>query len=157
MHRRLRRAPLFAAALACAALTACSAQTPQNQDPASAKVQGGTTAVKCGGVAGGGPVKAWLVDFDASSQRLFAFTTDGTFVDTRFDDQTALLIADLSLWPPDPIFPQCRDEAAVYDRVAGDGFSQGVRDAVGVFAQDFCSASLVIGADGTLASFQPVP
>jgi hypothetical protein len=139
-------------ALTMAILAGCSAASPG--EGTGSTTQAATVSPSC---THGGATTVTLVAFDASSLELQGVTSRGVWIVGRLTPDTVEAAANLRSFPPDPIFPQCTQDATTYNQSAGDGLSGALLGALGHLANDGCDASLVIGGDGTVTSFQPVP
>lgn len=159
MLRGIPSITAFVIGLSAAATGCSSASTSGSGEPASVAVQADSTGLACGGGHGGshGARTVSLYELDTSTMTLYGVTADGAAVAARLAPTTTTLVADLGSFPPDPIFPQCEQDAATYDDVIGGGLTRSVLSAIGALANDGCDASIAIASDGTLASFQPVP
>jgi hypothetical protein len=149
----LRGIQSIAALIVVSALAGCS--SGPGQDPARANVQAESTAVQCR--PGGGPRTVTLLSFDATSLELTGFADDGSYVDVLLTSATTAVAADLRLFPPDPIFPQCKDDATAWNRAVGDGLTRTVLADLGQLAFDDCNVSVSLALDGTVSTLQPVP
>lgn len=135
------------------ALVGCSAADGANS--ATSRVAQ-DTSIKCGsGNPGRGPMTVTLLDFDQSSLQLTALSDAGV-VTLQYTNGTVDLAADLSLYPPDPIYP-CTSQASTYNQAIGDGVTRPVLQTLAGLANFECNANITVAADGTIASFQPVP
>ncbi|HEY3818342.1 MAG TPA: hypothetical protein VGL81_14280 [Polyangiaceae bacterium] len=156
----LRGIPSITATLTClCTLAGCSAADPTE---ATATVQA-TTSVDptCSHGGQSAATTVTLVSFDAATLELEAVNARGSRVVARLTPATVETIANLRTFPPDPIFPQCTDDATTYDRDLGAGatgvLTRALLSDLGQLASDGCDASVVLAADGTVTSFQPVP
>jgi hypothetical protein len=151
----LRGIPSITATVAsvCALAGCSSASAPE---AARTTVQTSTVAPECSH-GGGGPTSVSLFSFDSRSLELQGITSRGSLVVARLTPATLVVAANLRAFPPDPIFPQCTDDAATYDQNVGDGLTRALLGDVGDLANDGCNASLTLAADGTVTAFQPVP
>jgi len=137
------------------ALAGCSvAATPED---AATTVEAATLAPQCSHGGQGGALTVTLISFDAQSLELQAVTSRGALVVGRFTPATLEVAANLRTFPPDPIFPACTDDATTYDQSAGEGLTRSLLADLGALAGDGCDASVLLAADGTVTSFQPVP
>jgi len=139
-------------ALTMAILAGCSAASPT--EGTGSTTQAATLNPSC---AHGGATTVALVSFDETSLELQGVTSRGAWVVGRLTPDTLETAANLRAFPPDPIFPQCTQDATSYNQSVGDGLTGALLGALDQLASDGCDASLVIGADGTVSSFQPVP
>ncbi len=136
------------------ALAGCSS-ADQGHEPASVGAQAESLAAQCH--HGGEPRTVSLLSFDPGSMELVGITSDGAYVDTWLTSSTTPVAANIRLFPPDPIFPQCRDDATAWNQALGDGLTSGVLGDLAQLAADGCDVSVVVAFDGTIASVQPVP
>jgi hypothetical protein len=148
----LRRIPCITAVIVALAAAGCSSG---DRDHAATTTQAQTAGPLCG--HGSGPMTVTLLSFDAQSLELDAFDSNGFLVTGWLTSDTRTIPADLGAFPPDPIFPQCGNDAAAYDRVVGDRLTDAVGSQVTQLATDGCNASVTVSRDGTVTSFQPVP
>ncbi|MGD0527362.1 MAG: hypothetical protein ABSE49_19630 [Polyangiaceae bacterium] len=139
-------------ALNVALLAGCSAASPA--EGTSTTSLAATLSPDC---THGGATTVALVSFDASSLEVEGVTSRGGWIVGRLTPDTVELAANTRAFPPDPIFPQCTQDATTYNQSIGDGLTEALLGDLGQLASDGCEASLVIGADGTVSSFQPVP
>jgi hypothetical protein len=153
----LRGIPSITATVAIVfALAGCS--SGDRSETTASATQADTVAPSCSrGGHGGGPLSVSLVHFDTTSYALEAIASNGSYVYTRLTPQTVEIAANLREFPPDPIYPQCGNDASTYDSVIGDGLTSGVLESLGQLAADGCDASLTLASDGTVASLQPTP
>jgi hypothetical protein len=134
-------------------LVACSAG--DGAQSATARVEQGTTA-QCGpGNPGGGAMTVTLLDFDRYSLQMTVLNEAGV-VRLQYTSDTVNLAADLSEYPPDPIFP-CTSQAQTYNGEIGIGATRAVLQTLASMADFSCDASITVSADGNITSFQPVP
>jgi hypothetical protein len=152
-----RVSSITATVAAIGALAGCSAAG--DRSPAAVTVQADTTSPQCshGGGHQPAPLAVTLVSFDTRSLSLFAVDASGTLVSTQVTQTTSEIPADLDLFPPDPIYPQCTNDASMYDDALGDGLTRGLLDSIAGLANDGCDATLTLAPDGTIASIQPTP
>jgi hypothetical protein len=138
--------------LTVAVLAGCSAASPD--EGTGSTTQAASLSPSC---THGGATTVTLVAFDESSLELQGVTSRGAWIVGRLTPDTVEASANLRSFPPDPIFPQCTQDATTYNQFAGNGLSGALLGAVGQLANDGCNASLVIGGDGAVTSFQPIP
>ena len=142
-------------AIVCA-LVACS--SGDGSETTASATQADTVAPSCSrGGHGGGPLSVTLVSFDTGSYELVALQSNGTYLYARLTPETVEVAANLREFPPDPIFPECGNDATTYNGVLGDGLTSSVVKSLGQLATDGCDASLTLASNGTVASFQPTP
>jgi hypothetical protein len=137
----------------------CSSGDPGRESPSSA-AQSVTASTPVGDPQchhGGGPRTISLWSFDPTTMELTGVTADGQYVDVFLTSATAPVAANLRLYPPDPIFPQCRNDATAWNQALGDGFTSTVAADLAQLAADGCNASIAVGFEGTVSSVQPVP
>jgi hypothetical protein len=135
----------------------CSSSGPG--DRAVSTTQAQSAAPECGHGPGdpGDPVTVSLLAFDSNTLELTGIDANGFVVWGWLTSATSTIPADLGAFPPDPIFPQCSNDAAAYDRVVGDGLTDAAVAQVAQLASDRCNASVTMTRNGTVISFQPVP
>jgi hypothetical protein len=134
-------------------------------DPGAEASRSTAQSVTAGGAAvagpqchhGGGPRTIQIWSFDATSMELTGITFDGQYVDVWITSATAPVLANVRLYPPDPIFPQCKNDATTWNGDIGDGLTSTVLADLAQLANDGCDASIAIGFDGSVTSVQPVP
>jgi hypothetical protein len=137
----------------CALAGCSSASAPE---AASTTIQAATLSPQCSH-GGAGPTTVTLIAFDAHTLELEAVNARGALVVGWLSPDTVEVAADLRAFPPDPIFPQCTDDASTYNESVGDGLSHTLIGDLGALASDGCNASVTLAADGTVTTFQPVP
>jgi hypothetical protein len=152
----LRRELSIIAAVVTSVLTLAGCSGGDGSESAATTVQADSTAVKCDGDRGGA-MTVQLVDFDEDAMQLTAVNADGALLTLDVTGDTSFLRAFPSEYPPDPIFPACRGLAVAYDQHLAAGLTYALVRRVAQLAEHSCSASVVVGPDSTLASFQPVP
>jgi hypothetical protein len=137
----------------------CSSADP-GRESSSSTAQSVTASAPATGPQchhGGGPRTISLWSFDPTTMELTGVTADAQYVDVFLTSATIAAAANLRLYPPDPIFPQCRDDATAWNQALGDGFTSTVAGDLAQLASDGCNASIAVGFDGTVSSVQPVP
>src|SRR5579872_7475626 len=87
----------------------------------------------------GGTATITLLSFDESTYRVTGLDARGYYVSAYLTPSTREIAADLSLFPPDPIFPQCGNDAARYDDSLGDGLTSTVLGSIASLATDSCN------------------
>jgi hypothetical protein len=133
----------------------CSSSAPADRAASTTQAQS-AAAPECGhGPAG--PITVSLLAFDSTTLELTGIDSNGFLVWGWLTSATNTIPADLGAFPPDPIFPQCSNDAAAYDRAVGDGLTDAVVAQVAQLATDGCNASVTMTRSGTVTSFQPVP
>jgi len=152
----LRGIPSITATVAsvCALAGCSSASAPE---AAHTTIQASTVAPECSHGGASGPTTVTLFAFDSRSLELQGITSRGSWIAARLTPATLVVAANLRAFPPDPIFPQCTDDATAYDQNVGDGLTRALLGDVGALASDGCNASLTLAADGTVTALQPVP
>lgn len=147
----LRGIQSITAIIVACAIAGCSS----SQGEQSASESQAATAACRHGVGGTRTVS--LLCFDATSLELSGVASDGSYVDVRLTTSTLPVAANVRLFPPDPIFPQCRNDAVAWNGLVGDGLTAGVRSELSQLANDGCDLSITQAADGSVVSVQPVP
>jgi hypothetical protein len=148
-------ASITAAMASVCLLTGCSSADPA--EATASTVQADSVSPACSSGGQGGASTVTLLYFDAASLDLFAVNARGSLVVGRLTADTVEVAANLRTFPPDPIVPQCTDDATTYDEDVGDGLTRSLLGALGALANDGCDASITVASDGTVTSFQPVP
>jgi len=139
------------------ALAGCSSAVAPEATRTTIQADTDTLAPQCGHGGPGGATTVTLLAFDAQSLQLTGLTARGSLVVGWLTPDTIEVAANLRAFPPDPIFPQCTDDATTYDQNVGDGLSRALLGDLGDLANDGCDASVTLAADGTVTTFQPVP
>jgi hypothetical protein len=136
------------------ALAGCSSAT--SPEAAATTVQADTLNPQCHGGQGGATTLT-LISFDADSLELVGVNSRGSLVAGWLSPDTIEVAANLRAFPPDPIFPQCTEDATTYNQNVGDGLSRSLLGDLAGLASDGCDATVTLAADSTVTSFQPVP
>lgn len=155
----LRGIASIAAMLALTSL-GCSSADP-GRESASSTAQSVTAAIPVAGGPlchhGGGPRTVSLWSFDPTTMELTGATPEGQYVDVFLTTATSAVAANLTLFPPDPIFPQCKGDAAAWNGDIRDGLTATALGDLSQLATDGCNAAIAFGFDGSVTSVQPVP
>jgi len=150
----LRGTLSITATMASVCALGCSSATPP--EAAGTTAQAETVSPQCSR-GGPGATTVTLFSFDAQSLEIYGVNSRGSLVVGRLTPDTVEVAANLRAFPPDPIFPQCTNDATTYDQDVGAGLTRSLEGDLGALASDGCDASVTFAPDGTVTSFQPVP
>jgi len=139
----MRRFVFVCSIFICGATLACSSAPGEKVASTSSAQTGG-----CGGAA-----VVTLTGFDRYSLVLTGVTADGAELAIQYTIDTVGLPADLGTYtPPDPCFGQ----ASAWNEQIDFGLTRAVVQRLEHFARFDCEASVTLGSDNEVLTFQPV-
>jgi hypothetical protein len=149
----LRGISSITALVVVSTLAGCSSAGPgQGSEQVGVQSQAATAQCRHGGTR-----TVSLMSFDTTSLELTGFAEDGSYVDVWLTRDTTPIAANIQIFPPDPIFPQCKDDATAWNGALGDGLTSTALADLGQLATDGCNVAVTLAFDGSVVSVQPVP